>query len=306
MTFGERVFLYCERGTSEALFAEPINAVSNAAFLLAALAGFLLVLRRPPEERNADQFLLPALVLFIGLGSLAFHLYADRGTALADVVPISLFMLVYFGFALNRFVGVPPAWTTLAVLGFTAIVAITMQVRCGEDFIGFPGSGVEGVKPCLNGSLFYFPALVALMVVGLILSERGHKAAPWLLWAAAIFALSIALRSLDLALCDKAVFEGRKVGTHFAWHVLNALALFLLLRASLEGGPDSVTRSETIPVVFETFEPRAEAPVVFVPAEDASQLKPSVEEEVASASEAEADETEAPDKEGERKPFFPT
>ena len=80
MTFGERVFLYCERGGSEALFAEPINAVSNAAFLLAALAGFLLVLRRPPEERNADQFLLPVLVLFIGLGSLAFHLYADRGS----------------------------------------------------------------------------------------------------------------------------------------------------------------------------------------------------------------------------------
>ena len=285
MTFGERVFLYCERGSSEALFAEPINAVSNAAFLLAALAGFLLVLRRPPEERNADQFLLPVLVLFIGLGSLAFHLYADRGTALADVVPISLFMLVYFGFALNRFLGVPPAWTTLAVLGFTAIVAITMQVRCGEDFIGFPGSGVEGVKPCLNGSLFYFPALVALMVVGLILSERGHKAAPWLLWAAAIFALSIALRSLDLALCDKAVFEGRKVGTHFAWHVLNALALFLLLRASLEGGPSSVTRSETIPVVFETFEPRAGAPVVFVPAEDAPAPKP-LAERVASASES--------------------
>ena len=305
MTFGERVFLYCERGSSEALFAEPINAVSNAAFLLAALAGFLLVLRRPPEERNADQFLLPALVLFIGLGSLAFHLYADRGTALADVVPISLFMLVYFGFALNRFLGVPPAWTTLAVLGFTAIVAITMQVRCGEDFIGFPGSGVEGVKPCLNGSLFYFPALVALMVVGLILSERGHKAAPWLLWAAAIFALSIALRSLDLALCDKAVLEGRKVGTHFAWHVLNALALFLLLRASLEGGPDSVTRSETIPVVFETFEPRIEMPLEAMPAEDLPESKPLLER-VASATEREAEETEAPDKEGERKPFFPT
>ena len=306
MTFGERVFLYCERGSSEALFAEPINAVSNAAFLLAALAGFLLVLRRPPEERNADQFLLPVLVLFIGLGSLAFHLYADRGTALADVVPISLFMLVYFGFALNRFLGVPPAWTTLAVLGFTAIVAITMQVRCGEDFIGFPGSGVEGVKPCLNGSLFYFPALVALMVVGLILSERGHKAAPWLLWAAAIFALSIALRSLDLALCDKAVFEGRKVGTHFAWHVLNALALFLLLRASLEGGPDSVTRSETIPVVYETFEPRAGAPVVFDACRRCAGARAAGWREVASATEREADETEAPDKEGERKPFFPT
>jgi hypothetical protein len=43
-----------------------------------------------------------------------------------------------------------------------------------------------------------------------------------------------------MALCDKIVFEGQKVGTHFAWHVLNALALFLLLRASLEDSPASV------------------------------------------------------------------
>ena len=141
MNFGEHVFLYCERGTSEALLAEPINAVSNAAFLLAALVGFQLVLWRPPEERNADQFLLPVLVLFIGLGSLAFHLYADQGTALADVLPISVFMLVYFGFALNRFLGVRPAWHIVLVIGFTAIVAITMQVRCGEGSIGFPGAG---------------------------------------------------------------------------------------------------------------------------------------------------------------------
>ena len=67
--------------------------------------------------------------------------------------------------------------------------------------------------------------------------SAGHRAAPWLLWAAAIFAVSITLRSLDLALCDKVLIEGRKVGTHFAWHMLNALTLFLLLRASLEGGP---------------------------------------------------------------------
>ena len=107
MNFGEDVFLYCERGTNAALLAEPINAVSNAAFLLAGLVGLQLVMWRPPEERNPDLFLLPVLVLFIGLGSLAFHLYADQGAALADVLPISLFMLVYLGFALNRFLGVP-------------------------------------------------------------------------------------------------------------------------------------------------------------------------------------------------------
>ncbi len=61
----------------------------------------------------------------------------------------------------------------------------------------------------------------------------------------------ITLRSLDLALCDKVLIEGRKVGTHFAWHILNALTLFLLLRASLDAGPVSVS---------ETAEPAELAP----------------------------------------------
>jgi hypothetical protein len=288
MTFGEHVFLYCERGASEALLAEPINALSNIAFLIAALVGLQLVLWRPPEERSADQFLLPVLVLFIGLGSLAFHLYADEGTSLADVVPIALFMLVYLGFALNRFLAVPPGWTVLLVIGFAAIVAITMQVKCGEGAIGFPGADMQGVKPCLNGSLFYLPALAALIVVGLVLHERGQSAAPWLLWAAAILAVSITLRSLDLALCDKVLIEGRKVGTHFAWHILNALALFLLLRASLEGGPAPVTQ--------------AEEPVKLAPA---YAPKP-VTGRLASIPGYASKEDEAPEEEGERKAFFPT
>ena len=103
MGLSERVFLYCERGRSEALFAEPFNAASNAAFLLAALVALLLLLRRPKEMRSADQYLFIALVFVIGLGSLAFHLLADRASLLADVIPIDLFMLVYLGFALNRF-----------------------------------------------------------------------------------------------------------------------------------------------------------------------------------------------------------
>lgn len=256
MNFGEHVFLYCERGTNPALLAEPINAVSNVAFLLAGLIGLQLVLWRPPEERSSDQILLPVLVLFIGLGSLAFHLYADQGTSLADVLPISVFMLVYLGFALNRFLGVPPGFTVLLVIGFAAIVALTMQIQCGEGAIGFPGAELKDAKPCLNGSLFYLPALAALIVVGLILHERGQKAAPWLLWAAAIFAISITLRSLDLALCDKVLIEGRKVGTHFAWHILNALTLFLLLRASLDAGPVSVTEAAEPAELAPAHEPK--------------------------------------------------
>ncbi len=239
-TLGEHVFLYCERGTSEALLAEPINAASNGAFLLAALGGLALLLLRPREQRSADHYLLISLVFLIGLGSLAFHLYATSATELADVLPIFVFMLVYLGFALNRFLGVPVGWTMLLVIGFTALMAATTQVKCWDSGIGIPGADVQAVKPCLNGSLFYLPALGALIAVGLLLDERRHRAAPYLLWAASILAVSVTLRTLDMALCDRIVLEGRKIGTHFAWHMLNALALFLLLRASLEGGPDAV------------------------------------------------------------------
>ena len=81
------------------------------------------------------------------------------------------------------------------------------------------------------------PALLAIAIVGGLLAERKHPAPPFILWAALIFAISVTFRSLDLALCDAYQIQGRKIGTHFAWHLLNGLALFLLLRASLEAGP---------------------------------------------------------------------
>jgi len=198
-------------------------------------------------------------------------------------------MLAYLSLALNRFLGVPPATTAFLVIGFAAIVPIVLQVRCGQDFIGFPPADITGVKPCLNGSLGYLPALAALIVVGLVLSERGHKAAPWLLWAAAIFAVSITLRSLDLALCDKVVIQGRNTGTHAAWHVLNALALFLLMRASLEGGPAV------------SVKPHAETPVEFLRPEEVE----AVREPVSLTPAAEPDEAETEDENREQKSFFP-
>lgn len=245
MTFGEHVFLYCERGTSTALSAEPINAVSNVAFILAALMGLQLLEWRPREQQTSDHFLLIGLVALIGIGSFAFHLLATQESELLDVIPIAVFTLVYLGFALNRFLGVPPGWMVLLVIGFTILMGATSQLRCWDGGVGIPGPEAQGAKTCLNGSVFYLPALGALIVVGLLLEERRHRAAPYVLWAAAIFAISLTLRSLDLALCGKFLIEDQKVGTHAAWHVLNALALFLLLRASLEAGAAAETAAVT-------------------------------------------------------------
>jgi hypothetical protein len=300
MNFSEHVFRYCERGANEALLAEPINVISNLSFLFAALIGLQLLLWRPREERSADHYLLVFLVLAIGFGSLAFHLFATEGTELLDVVPIGLFMLVYLGFALNRFLGVPVGLSVLLVIGFTAIMAMTGQVQCWDGGVGLPGPEIQGAKPCLNGSVFYLPALIALIVVGLLAEERGHRAAPYLLWAAAILAVSITLRSLDFALCDRVLIEGRKVGTHFAWHVLNGLALFLLLRASLEGGSGLASQAEPVVPLAEARAAEAELPEPVL----SSKL---LSERVASAGEeaAKGDEAAEPEDKPDTKTFFP-
>ena len=306
MTLGEHLFLYCERGTSTALSAEPINAVSNVAFILAALLGLQLLEWRPREQQTSDHFLLIGLVALIGIGSFAFHLFATQETELLDVIPIAIFTLVYLGFALNRFLGVPPGWTILLVIGFTALMGAATQVRCWDGGVGLAGPEVQGAKPCLNRSVFYLPALGALIVVGLLLEERRHRAAPYVLWAAAIFAVSLTLRSLDMALCDKLLLEGQKVGTHAAWHVLNALALFLLLRASLEARPSAETVDATptdkveepAPTILTDRAPPAdEAP----PAEEAAAVTGI--EPVAPVAEEAAKEDTAP--EARKKVFFP-
>lgn len=254
MTFGEHVFQYCERGTNAALWAEPINAISNAGFFLAALVFWQLLLWRPREQRSADHYLLMTLVFLIGLGSLSFHLFATQETELADVIPITLFMLVYLGFALNRFLGVPPGWTVLLVIGFAGLKALVGQIKCWDGGVGFP-QGALDAEPCLNGSVAYLPALGALIVVGMILAERRHRAAPYVLAATVLFIGSIILRTLDLSLCDLVVIEGRDVGTHFIWHLLNALVLFLLLRASLETGTKAAAAPTPVPVAADQAEP---------------------------------------------------
>jgi hypothetical protein len=106
---------YCER-LSASFWAEPLNAVSNAAFLLAALAAFLLL--RRSGRRALPVEILTGLVAVIGIGSFLFHTMPQRWTMLADVVPIQFFALGYFGLALNRFLGLRPWAAALGALAF--------------------------------------------------------------------------------------------------------------------------------------------------------------------------------------------
>ena len=86
--------IYCER-VGPGLWAEPVNALTNLAFILAALASWRLA--RQHGRLRVDIVLLIALVAAIGIGSSLFHTFANRWSAAADVIPILLFQMLFIG-----------------------------------------------------------------------------------------------------------------------------------------------------------------------------------------------------------------
>jgi hypothetical protein len=78
----------------------------------------------------------------------------------------------------------------------------------------------------LNGSVGYLPALAALIAVALTARERSTRHNLGL--AAVIFAISLAFRTVDIAICPQFL-----LGTHFIWHILNAVLLYVLLRTAM-------------------------------------------------------------------------
>jgi hypothetical protein len=200
--------LYCER-TDASFWSEPVNAVSNAAFLIAAAAAFHLW--RRGDRADWPALVLIAVVAAVGVGSFVFHTVAIRAAILADVIPIAVFIYGYLLLALIRF------------LHFRCIAAAAIVVAFAAS-----AQALSALTPprLLNGSVGYLPALAALIAVALAAREEGARRGLGL--AALVFAISLGFRTADIALCPEF-----PLGTHFVWHVLNAVVLYMLLRTAI-------------------------------------------------------------------------
>lgn len=204
MDLSAPVDLYCER-LGPGLFAEPLNALSNLAFLGAAL---WLLLR--PGRATAPWYgrVLAGLLFLIGLGSLSFHLFATVGTEILDVLFIALFIYFFIACFFRHFLGWP--WWT-AALTLPAFAGFSRLLQ-----LPFPANA-------LNGSAGYLPPVAALLLMTLYLLARKQAQSTRLAAAAAIFAVSLTLRTLDQAWC-----LNLPIGTHWLWHCLNAATLTLV------------------------------------------------------------------------------
>ena len=216
MAWRDPVIDYCER-QDHGFWSEPVNALTNIAFLLAA-AGYFRAWRR---RREADYPALALIVVtaLVGVGSFVFHTVATRGAMLFDVIPIALFIYGYFLLALRRFFG----------LGALASDGDHAAVRGG--FI----SRRKHVPRTARFGRLSAGARRAERFAALLWPQRRRRTAHGLALAALLFAASLTFRTMDGDLC--AAFP---LGTHFLWHMLNACVLWLLLRtAMLHAEPDA-------------------------------------------------------------------
>jgi hypothetical protein len=231
--WGAKIYNYCERGQDHAFWAEPLNAVSNAAFIVAALVATIQFLRQPADRRGLAEGGLILLVYVIGIGSFLFHTYATRWAALADTAPIGLFMLAYFAYVLRQYLGLNWIWTLLGVGLFIASLRYAGSIECRPELL--PITAQAG-KRCLNGTMGYTPAFIALALTAPTLAAVRHAAWKYIAAASLVFLAAMTFRTLDIEICALTHMGGRAVGTHFLWHVLNAVTLYLLLRAAILHG----------------------------------------------------------------------
>lgn len=190
---------YCER-TDPSYWSEPVNALTNLAFLIAAA----VMWRRSSGLPLARGLCL--ILAAIGVGSYLFHTHATAWAATADVVPIGVFILVYL-FAANLHFWNLPLWAALA--GTAAFVPYALLL-----------TPLFRALPFFEVSAFYWPVPLLIALTALALRRRHPDTARGLAIGAAILVVSLTFRSMDAAVCAAV-----PLGTHFMWHLLNGLML---------------------------------------------------------------------------------
>lgn len=137
MEWSRRIYGYCERGFfpgvgTDAFWAEPLNAVTNAAFIIAAIIGLLLAVRARRLDGPVAWLIL--LTFAVGVGSFLFHTYAVVWAAMTDTIPIMLFILSYFAIAMRCYAGFSWGKSVVLVVAFLAtLLATSYFLRAGVD-----------------------------------------------------------------------------------------------------------------------------------------------------------------------------
>jgi len=122
-----------------------------------------------------------------------------------DIIPILVFQLVFLWLYCVEVIRVRRITAILAVIAFLALALHSRQYAY-----------------LLNGSFIYAPTTITLLMLGIWHRIHYSHRRSDLLFAAAVFCLSLTFRTIDNAVCTSF-----PLGTHFLWHLLNGLVVFI-------------------------------------------------------------------------------
>lgn len=199
MDWTRAIDAYCER-TDPSFWSESVNAGTNLAFIVAAF----IMWRRTAGMTGGR--VLSALLFAIGAGWWLFHTFATSWAAIADTTPIMAFTLVYIYLANKNFWGWP-IWAS--AVGALAYIPYTSAL-----------TPLFEALPFFTISSFYWPLPVLIFANSALLHRRSPRLALNLAIGAAILCTSLVARSLDQQICISF-----PMGTHWLWHILNAVML---------------------------------------------------------------------------------
>ena len=197
---------YCER-VGMGVFAEPLNALSNVSFLLAAWAAWVLASRTGALSTGVR--VLIALAASVGIGSILWHTYPTMLTLILDSVPILIFIMWYIWLYTRNVIGMQPVFA-----GASAVVFLLATL------LAIPFAGI------LHGAFVYTPGLIVTLVLGVFHAREQTSARFTLLAAAGVYLAALFFRTIDNEVCPVL-----PIGTHFLWHLLIGLVTYLAMRA---------------------------------------------------------------------------
>ena len=199
MYLSQSIDIYCER-LDVGIWAEPINAVTNFAFILAAIIMWIRC------KNLVEGRVLAFLLFLIGCGSFLFHTFAQTWAAILDVTPILIFILTYIYAANRRFLVWSKRMSITGVILFLPYQFLVVSILSSLQFFG--------------ASVQYIPVAILIFFYSALLHKPKSNLSRDLFIGATILSLSIFARTIDEPLCSIV-----SVGTHFIWHILNAIML---------------------------------------------------------------------------------
>ena len=173
---GATIFDYCERGLSTAFWAEPLNAVTNGGFILAALAGAAMIAWRNPGERSLAGLFRPELHRHRRRELPLSHRAEFVNTALARRAPSASSLSTVSCLRATAFRGRERARHRACHRSVRrpyggGVPGALLGRPCGAS----AGCAAGAQAKCLNGSLGYGPALLSMGLIAIWLASSGIR-----------------------------------------------------------------------------------------------------------------------------------